>query len=134
MLADLLINSKKPHTLRDDRESSLHVLTWTALRYFQQFMLPSAYLLWYLIPFDEVCYASSTSGPRGGSLKKAFMLGRNLSQNVEFVGQPQLDALIKELTDTFAVRYEAPPSEEDHTPLASLRRADIDERMQALAA
>ena len=61
--------------------------------------------------FDEEY--ETAGGIRGGDLKTGFLLGRDIPRTVKFDSRPQLDALIEELTDTFAVRYEKPPTAED---------------------
>ncbi|KAF8228283.1 hypothetical protein L208DRAFT_1404099, partial [Tricholoma matsutake] len=44
---------------------------------------------------------------------------------VKFDRHPQLDALIEELTEAFAVRYEEPPSAKDRQALEDARVANI---------
>jgi len=45
----------------------------------------------------------TADGVKGGDLKKDFLLGRD---RFKFDRRPQLDALIRDLTDAFAARYE----------------------------
>jgi len=48
-----------------------------------------------------------------------------LPRVVKFDPRPQLDALIDELTETFAVRYEKPPSTKDLQALEDARVANV---------
>ena len=108
MSAALLQNNKKCNELEDDRESCLHVLTWTALRYTNH-TISQGDLKGLLRPFDEA-YEENDS-VKGGKLKKGSLLERDIPERVKFDGRPHLDELIAELTETFAVRYEKKPSE-----------------------
>ena|ERR1700676_4105469 len=110
MSAALLRNNKKCNELEDDRESCLHVLTWTALR-FSKHACSEGDSSTFLRAFDEEY--ETADGVKGGDLKKGFLLGRDIPCVVEFDHRPQLDELIEELTETFPVRYEKPPSRED---------------------
>jgi hypothetical protein len=69
----------------------------------------------FLRAFDEEY--EDEEGVKGGDLKKGFLLGRDIPRTVKFDGRPRLDALIRELTEAFAVRYEEPPSDEDFETL-----------------
>ena len=118
MSAALLRNNKKYNELEDDRESCLHVLTWTALR-FTNHTISGSGTSRFLRAFDEEY--EDEEGVRGGDLKKGFLLGRDIPRVVKFDRRPQLDALIRELTEAFAVRYEEPPSAEQINQLQRLR-------------
>src|SRR5882762_2525073 len=118
MSAALLRNNKKCNELEDDRESCLHVLTWTALR-FTNHTISGSGTSRFLRAFDEEY--EDEEGVRGGDLKKGFLLDRDIPRVVKFDHQPHLDALIKELTQTLAVRYEEPPSAEQINQLRRLR-------------
>ena len=118
MSAALLRNNKKYNELEDDRESCLHVLTWTALR-FTNHTISGSGTRRFLRSFDEEY--KDEEGVRGGDLKKGFLLGRDIPRVVKFDHRPHLDALIKELTQTLAVRYEEPPSAEQINQLQRLR-------------
>jgi hypothetical protein len=69
--------------------------------------------------FDEEY--EDEDGVKGGDLKKGFLLGRDIPRVVKFDSRPHLDALIDELTETFAVRYEKPPSTDQINKLRRLR-------------
>jgi len=124
MSAALLRNNKKCNELEDDRESCLHVLTWTALR-FTDHTISGSGTTRFLRAFDEEY--EDEEGVRGGDLKKGFLLGRDIPRVVKFDPRPQLDALIDELTETFAVRYEKPPSTKDLQALEDARVANVPE-------
>ena len=118
MSAALLRNNKKCNALEDDRESCLHVPTWTALR-FSKHTCSEGDLSTFLRAFDEEY--ETPDGVKGGDLKKGFLLGRDIARVVKFDCRPQLDALIEELTESFATRYERPPSVEDLKTLNDMR-------------
>jgi hypothetical protein len=122
MSAALLHNNKKPHELTDDRESSLHVLTWTALR-FTKHTNSEGNSKRFLRAFDEAY--EDEDGVKGSDLKKGFLLGRDIPRAIKFDSRPQLDALIKELTEAFAVRYEEPPSAEEVKALQEAQSANL---------
>jgi hypothetical protein len=109
MSAALLRNNKKCHELEDDRESCLHVLIWTALR-FTEHTCSEGHSSTFLRAFDEAY--EDGDGVKGGDLKRGFLATREIPRVVKFDGQPHLDKLIRELTEAFAVRYEEPPSAE----------------------
>src|SRR6201986_2612132 len=75
MSAALLHNNEKPHELVDDRESSLHVLTWTALR-FTKHTISGGGSSRFLRAFDEEY--KDEDGVKGGDLKKGFLLGQDI--------------------------------------------------------
>ena len=118
MSAALLQDNDKCNELEDDRESCLHVLTWTALR-FTKHIISGSSSSRFLRAFDEEY--EDGDGVKGGDLKKGFLLGRDISRAIKFDRRPHLDALIDELTETFAVRYEKPPSAEQISQLQRLR-------------
>ena len=122
MSAALLQNNIKCNTLEDDRESCLHVLTWTALRFSKHTCLEDD-LSKFMRAFDEEY--ETAGGVRGGVIKTAFLLGRDIPRTVKFDRRPQLDALIKELTNTFAVRYEELPTAEDLKALEYASGANV---------
>jgi hypothetical protein len=111
MSARLLDEIGVPHELEDDRESCLYVLTWMALRYTKHTISGHRDLSGFLESFDEA--EEGKMGIMGGQLKRLFLLARDIPNNVKFDNRPQLDGLIKDLTLTFAVRYEHAPSEEE---------------------
>ena len=118
MSAALLRNNKKYNELEDDRESCLHVLTWTALR-FTKHTCSEGDSSMFLRAFDEEY--EDEEGVKGGDLKRGFLATREIPRVVRFDHLPHLDALIKELTQTLAVRYEEPPSAEQINQLQRLR-------------
>jgi hypothetical protein len=59
--------------------------------------------------------------------KKGFLLGRDIPRVVKFDRRPHLDKLIRELTETFAVRYKEPPSAKDLQALEDAQIANVPE-------
>jgi hypothetical protein len=123
MSAALLRNNKKCNELEDDRESCLHVLTWTALR-FTKHTCSEGDSSMFLRAFDEEY--EDEEGVKGGDLKRGFLATREIPRVVKFDRRPQLDALIEELTETFAIRYEKPPTADQLEALERAQAANID--------
>ena len=123
MSAALLRNNDKCNELEDNQESCLHdALTWTALR-FTNHTISGNGTSRFLRAFDE--QYEDEEGVRGGDLKKGFLLGRDIPHVVKFDGRPQLNALIRELTEAFAVRYEEPPSANQFDVLNQMRSSNV---------
>jgi hypothetical protein len=122
MSAALLQDNEKYNELEDDRESCLHVLTWTALR-FTNHTISGGGTSRFLRAFDE---EYEDEGVKGGDLKRGFLATREIPRVVKFDRRPQLDALVEELTETFAVRYEKPPSADQLQALERAQAANID--------
>jgi hypothetical protein len=122
MSAALLQDNDKCNKLEDDRESCLHVLTWTALR-FTKHTISGSSLNKFLRAFDEEY--ETVHGVKGGDLKKGFLLGRDIPRMVKFDRRPQLDALIEELTEAFAVRYEKPPTANQLEVLNQMKSSNV---------
>ena len=123
MSAALLRNNKKYNELEDDRESCLHVLTWTALR-FTKHTCSEGDSSMFLRAFDEEY--EDEKGVKGGDLKRGFLATREIPRMVKFDRRPQLDVLLEELTEVFAVRYEKPPSAHQLQALERAQAANID--------
>jgi len=64
---------------------------------------------------------------KGGDLKRGFLATREIPRVVKFDRRPQLDALVRELTEAFAVRYEEPPSGMDLQALEDARVVKVPE-------
>ena len=124
MSAALLQNNDKCNELEDDRESCLHVLTWTALRFTNQ-TIPGGGTSRFLRAFDGEY--EDEEGVKGGDLKKGFLLGRDIPRMVKFDCPPRLDKVIEELTEAFAVRYEKPLSTKDLQALEDARVSNVPE-------
>jgi hypothetical protein len=122
MSAALLQDNHKCNELADDRESCLHVLTWTALR-FTKHTISGGGSNKFLRAFDE--QYEDEDGVKGGDLKKGFFLGRDIPRMVKFDHRPQLDALIRELTEAFAARYEEPPPHGDFEALKDMQSNNV---------
>src|SRR5882672_859522 len=129
MSAALLRNNKKCNELEDDRESCLHVLTWTALR-FTSHTVSGGSTGRLLRAFDEEY--EDEEGVKGGDLKRGFLATREIPRVVKFDRRPQLDALIEELTEAFAVRYEKPPSDDHIQGLERARAGNVDPSIMRL--
>jgi len=124
MSAALLQDNEKYNELEDDRESCLHVLTWTALR-FTKHTISKGRSIDFLRAFDEEY--ENEDGVKGGALKKGFLATREIPRVVKFDHRPHLDKLIRELTEAFAVRYEEPPSAKDLQALEDAQIANVPE-------
>jgi hypothetical protein len=124
MSAALLQNNKKFNELEDDRESCLHVLTWTALR-LTNHTISNGRSSDFLRTFDEEY--QNEDGVKGGELKMGFLVSRKIPRMVKFDRRPRLDKLIEELTEACAVRYEKPPSARDLQALEDALEAHVPE-------
>jgi hypothetical protein len=122
MSAARLRNNKKCNELEDDRESCLHVLTWMALR-FTKHTCSKGDSSMFLRAFDEEY--QDNEGVKGGDLKRGFLATREIPCVVKFDRRPQLDSLIEELTEAFAVRYEKPPSANQFDVLNQMRSSNV---------
>ena len=122
MSAALLQDNDKCNELVDDRESCLHVLTWTALR-FTKHTISGGGSNRFLRAFDEEY--EDEDGVKGGDLKKGFLLGRDIPRMVKFDRRPQLDTLIRELTEAFAARYEEPPTAKQLEVLSQMQSSNV---------
>jgi hypothetical protein len=129
MLAALLRNNKKCNELEDDRESCLHVLTWTALR-FTKHTCSEGDSSMFLRAFDEEY--KDGEGVKGGDLKRGFLATREIPRVVKFDRLPHLDKLIEELTEACAVRYEKPPSDDHILGLERARADNVDPSIMRL--
>ncbi|RDB29759.1 hypothetical protein Hypma_013831 [Hypsizygus marmoreus] len=100
----LLSSVPLAHTLADDMESLLHVLSWVALRYMSHAMRPADLSKTLETTFDGH-YKEGLQWV-GDRSKKIFLTGREISRiglkNAVFV------YLLRDLTDIFAVEYEEP--------------------------
>jgi hypothetical protein len=103
----LLQSNEAVHSLADDRESSLHLLVWMALRYTACNLCPQDVVA-LLQGFDERHIGLETA--KGGSTKGMWMLSRQIPKRVRFTDRPALDALIADLTELLATRYTPPPA------------------------
>ena len=81
MSATLLQDNDKCNELEDDRESCLHVLTWTALC-FTNHTISGDSTSRFLRAFDEEY--KDEEGVKAGDLKKGFLLGCDILCVVKF--------------------------------------------------
>src|ERR1700689_2914639 len=122
MSAALLQDNDKYNELEDDRESCLHVLTWTALRFTNHTVSvggTSRFLRAFVEEYED------EDGVKGGDLKRGFLATREIPRVVKFDRRQQLDALVRELTEAFAVRYEEPPSGDDFETLKDMQTNNV---------
>jgi hypothetical protein len=105
--------SREPlqHELADDLESFLHVLGWVALRFTRHSMTPKALTSLLNNMFDD-SYSEDDGYARGGSTKESYLVSGKMTKNAGF-SDSILTALIKDVTDTCAVRYIDPPSDDE---------------------
>src|SRR5882672_6405710 len=129
MSAALLRNNKKCNELEDDRESCLHVLTWTALR-FTSHTVSGGSTGRLLRAFDEEY--EDQEGVKGGDLKRGFLATREIPRVVKFDCQPHLDKLIREFAEAFAVRYEELQSNDHVQGLERARKNNVDPSIMRL--
>jgi hypothetical protein len=107
----LLMSSTPPiHTLADDLESFLHVLSWVALR-FTPHDLDSKSLTDHLIDMFDHLYEGEDKFSRGGLSKMAYIVAGVIPKSR--FHHPILPMLLTELTGTWAVHYEDCPSEKE---------------------
>jgi hypothetical protein len=124
MSAALLQDNEKCNELEDDRESCLHVLTWTALC-LTKHTISKGRSSDFLRDFDEEY--ENEDGVKGGALQKGFLVAREIPRVIKFDRRPHLDKLIEELTETCAVHYEKPPSARDLQALEDALQAHVPE-------
>lgn len=124
MSVTLLQDHRKCNELEDDRKSCLHVLTWTAL-HFTNHTISGGSASRFLGAFDEEY--EDKQDVKGGDLKMEFLVAHEIPYMVKFDCQPQLDALVGELTETFSVCYKEPPSAKDLQVLEDVWVANVPE-------
>ena len=129
MSAALLQDNEKCNELEDDRESCLHVLTWTALR-LTNHTISNGHSSDFLRASDEEY--ENEDGVKGGELKMGFLVSRKIPRMVKFDRLPHLDALIRQLTEAFAARYEEPPSADHIQGLEQARAGNVDPSIMRL--
>src|ERR1700738_2877404 len=117
----LLTNPNAQHTLADDLDSFLHVLSWVARRYMPH-ALDSAELSKLMQDLFDDAYEGLDGSVRGGRAKKDAILADTVPRRSGF-HNPMIASLLKKLTRTIAVRYEDPPTEEDSDGPASYKEA-----------
>jgi len=114
----LLMSSKPPvHTLADDLESFLHVLSWVALRFMRHDLSSKALTSLLVDMFDHSFEDDGMA--RGGISKRNYLIGGQVLQSG--FHHPILPKLLEDLTATCAVRYEKPPSDEDLAEFHKMR-------------
>ena len=106
MAARLLLSDKPlPHTLADDLESFLHVLSWVALR-FMGHRLTSQNLTDVLTMMFDSSYEDEDGIAKGGRAKKNFLIAAEILASG--FRNNNIVSLLAVLTKTIAARYEVP--------------------------
>jgi hypothetical protein len=108
MSAKLLSEPHLNQGIEDDRESAFYVLLYLALLYTQHNQILQE-LESYMEIFDYVTIGHDNVA-KGGALKRDFLLSSSRADALNFDCHPMND-LVKDLRNTFSVRYEPPPSE-----------------------
>jgi hypothetical protein len=122
MAARLLISPiPLVHTITDDLESFLHVLSWVALRFARHQLTPKG-LTDLLVQVFDNAYVEDDGSPRGGLGKQNFMIARTIKKSG--FHHPILPKLFQDLTEVYAVRYDEPPSDADIAEFHRLRAED----------
>src|ERR1700733_15311165 len=109
MSSMLLMNTNHVHTLADDLESFLHVLSWVALRFTPHGSSSKALTDLLVSMFDHS--NEDDGGSKGGTAKRNYLSGAQILKS-DFQ-HPILPALLEELTATCAIRYEKRPSDNE---------------------
>ena len=108
MSAKLLSEPHSNQGIEDDRESAFYVLLYLGLLYTKHSQVLHE-LESYMEIFDYVTFANNNVA-KGGDLKSNFLVTHGHADALNFDCHP-MDNLIRDLRNTFSVRYEAPPSE-----------------------
>ena len=108
MSAKLLSEPQLNQGIDDDRESAFYVLLYLGLLYTKHNQVLQE-LESYMEIFNYVTFANNNVA-KGGDLKTNFLVTHRRADALHFDCHPMND-LIKDLRNTFSVRYEEPPSE-----------------------
>ena len=108
MSAKLLSEPHSNQGIEDDRESAFYVLLYLGLLYTKHNQVLQE-LGSYMEISDYVTFANNYVA-KGGDLKSNFLVTHHRADALNFDCHPMND-LVKDLRNTFSVRYEAPPSE-----------------------
>ena len=106
MSAALLRDVNKQHTITDDLESALHVLTWTMLRHVPHKMkhaLLTKHLRQIYNEYDTL------TGTGGGTKGLSLAVGRYIPPEVQLVQESPLLDLLDALSDPFVAVYGVEP-------------------------
>ena len=106
----------KHHEIADDRESSPHVITWTALRYMKyEIFDEDKDVKEFFDAFDEA-RTRDNGTVHGRTSKKALMVTDRMKSRVKFEAKP-LNELTEKLNYVYAVRYGEQQSNEQRDRL-----------------
>ena len=108
MSAALLQDANKQHTIADDLESALHVLTWTTLRYVPHKMPPLLLTLHLRKVYDEFDTLIGTCGGTKGLLLAAQQY---VPHALELEQPSPLLDLLKTMSDPFVAVYGSKPDQ-----------------------
>ncbi|KAL4075126.1 hypothetical protein V8B97DRAFT_1915767 [Scleroderma yunnanense] len=122
MSAALLRDGNKQHTIADDLESSLHVLTWTTLCHVPH-TLPPAALKYHLDRiFDEYSPCTKTGGSSKGDSLGA---GTYIPAGLELKQDSPLLKLLRALSVPYRYVYGEPHKVAEHLAYLYNRQADV---------
>ena len=108
MSAALLQDANKQHTIADDLESALHVLTWTTLCHVPHKMMPALLTNHLRKVYDEYNTFTGT----GGMVKGAFIAaGHYVPRGLELKKPSPLLDLLKTMSDPFVAVYGSKPDQ-----------------------
>ena len=108
MSAALLRDANKQHTIADDLESALHVLTWTTLCHVPHKMMPALLTKHLRQVYDEYDTLSGT----GGETKGLSLAARQyVPRALELKKPSPLVDLLKTMSDPFVAVYGDDPDE-----------------------
>ena len=108
MSAALLQDANKQHTIADDLESALHVLTWTTLRYVPHKMPPLLLTLHLRKVYDEF---DTLIGTCGGTKGLSLAAQQYVPHALELEQPSPLLDLLKTMSDPFVAVYGDKPDE-----------------------
>ncbi|KZP26631.1 hypothetical protein FIBSPDRAFT_1040664 [Athelia psychrophila] len=115
---DLLKDPNPTHTIMDDRESALHLLTWLVLRHVKHNLSPEKTTS-LLAAFDEVAWDYEGVATGGYQKRSHLVAGCQVPSELSFEHEDvcHLKGLINNLATIFAVRYQQAPSDKHSATL-----------------
>ena len=106
MSAALLQDANKQHTIADDLESALHVLTWTTLRYIPHNMTSASLNERLQEVYDQYSTLTGTGGRAKGL---SLAVGKYIPPELQLVQESPLLDLLDALSDPFVAVYGVEP-------------------------
>ena len=108
MSAALLRDANKQHTIADDLESALHVLTWTTLCHVPHKMMPALLTKHLRQVYDEY---DTLSGTGGGAKGLSLAAQQYVPDALELEQPSPLLDLLKTMSDPFVAVYGSKPDQ-----------------------